>query len=109
MSVQTAGNDRPKQPSNDAALMKALSRFIEQERKRAKVLQRQYPPNPPNHACNTALIEGFLLSNGRGRFGTDPRKLPVVGEKRRFFQFGYEEVFAWTHTKNREIRFPCES
>lgn len=87
----------------EAELHKILSegfeRIMEIEKANKEAFLVKYPPNPPNSVCNHAFVKGLSVENSFK---------PKVGDYTFLFSSGEEEMFIWTHTKDKNSALVVE-
>jgi hypothetical protein len=77
-------------------LLQEMFRRWQRDRRRH---ERRFPADPPNAKSRHAVLLGILCDNGRGPV-FDVSRGPRVGEYRRVFTYGPENIYVWTHMTN---------
>lgn len=77
----------------DKTLEEIVNVALEKDKERREFLNKYYPINIPNNVCNHAFIQGVKFENSF---------MPRVHDFVPLMKYGDEELFLWTHTKNKD-------
>lgn len=86
-------NDSNGNQNSSGNLDAVLREYLKKCEIQQEYLDRHFPRNIPNDVCNHAFIEGIKFENSFQ---------PKIHDFVPFMKYGDEELFLWTHTKDKE-------